>query len=118
KGPVQLLMDGDGSPVPQEVPLLQAFADGLRESVIFFPGWGNGDTAIEFFAAGGGIEIGLGGLLDIATTPFVDPSQGVELFDASAGVATRHGADGGVILLDLLPADIPQLGPAEVGVLF
>ena len=37
---------------------------------------------------------------------------------ASQGVAPRNGADGGVVLLHLLPADVLQLGPAEVGVLF
>ena len=40
-----------------------------------------------------------------------------DLLDASEGVAPRHGADGSVVLLHLLPADILQLGPAEVGVL-
>src|SRR5437773_12077746 len=117
-GPVQRLVDGDGSPMPEEFPLLETLADGLRESAVLFPGWGNSDAAIELSAAVGGFEVGLGRLPDVLTTPLLDPAQVVELRHASEGVAPRHGADGGVILLDLLPADVLELGPAEVGVLF
>src|SRR5438876_7341919 len=116
-GPVQLFVDGDGSPMPEEFPLLETLADGLRESAVLFPGRGNSDAAIELSAAVGGFEVGLGRLPDVLTTPLLDPAQGVELHDTPEGVAPRHGADGSVVLLHLLPADILQLGPAEVGVL-
>src|SRR5439155_15186850 len=116
-GPVQRVVDGDGSPVPEEFPLLETLADGLRESAVLFPGWGNSDAAIKFFATGGAFEVGIGRMPDILATHLLDPAQGVELLDTSEGVAPRHGADGGVVLLHLLPADILQLGPAEVGVL-
>src|SRR5213592_4600878 len=116
-GPVQLLVDGDGSPTPEEFPLLETLADGLRESAVLFPGRGNSDAAIELSAAVGGFEVGLGRLPDVLTTPLLDPAQGVELHHTPEGVAPRHGADGSVVLLHLLPADILQLGPAEVGVL-
>src|SRR5439155_26431016 len=65
-GPVQLLMDGDGSPVSQNLSFLEAFAHGSRESAVLFPGWGNGAAAIKFFAASGGFEVCLGGLRDKA----------------------------------------------------
>src|SRR5207247_3612420 len=78
-GPVQLLVDGDRSPVPQEFPLLETLADGLRESPVLFPGRRNGDAAIEISAVGGGFEVGLGRLPDELTTPLLYPAQGVEL---------------------------------------
>src|SRR5439155_12246611 len=116
-GPVQRVVDGDGSPMPEEFPLLETLADGLRESAVLFPGWGNGDAAVKLFATGGAFEVGLGRLPDILATRLLDPAQGVELHHTPEGVAPRHSADGSVVLLHLLPADVLQLGPAEVGVL-
>src|SRR5204862_2942223 len=75
------------------------------------------DGAVKFFATSGGLEVRLGRLPDILTTPLLDPAQGVELYHTPEGVAPRHGADGGVVLLYLLTADVLQLGPAKVGVL-
>jgi len=44
--PIQLLMNGNYSPVAEQVPLFETFANCFGKSVVLFPGGGNSDTLI------------------------------------------------------------------------
>ena len=116
-GPVQLFMDGDDGPSRQEFALLEPVADGLRESVVFFPGWRNGNTAIEICCRQRLPRNRPRQLAGHTDPALPGASRGHRAAHAPEGVAPCHGADGGVVLLHLLPADILEFGPAEVRVL-
>ncbi len=65
-------------------------------------------------AVGGCGKVGIGCLLDVLTFCFLNPTQSIQLLHASQSVAPGHGADGSVVLLHLLPADILEFGTAEI----